>query len=271
MFSEWFGWDNMNSGADVIVPGFYNSSQSILISEDDDLVHEFSGINSGSGELILYMMIPSSDNSGAYFNVLHDYDGANSNWAYEVYFASNQSGEPSYLAADTNVEFDAIYDQWIEIRQEIDIDNDNISFYYNDVFIHSWAWSEGSTPGSSVLGAIDLYGACIGSGCESRAWYDNIELCGFETTNSEITENPLINYSLYPNPNNGVFELSFNANLNTFNIEIQDLIGKVIYSETVDNYKINSQHVISLNQASGTYIISIKMNGYSDERLIIIK
>ena len=92
--------------------------------------------------------------------MLHDYNAADSNWAFEVFFASNESGQASYISADTDVEFNASYDKWVQIRHVINIDNDNIDFYYDGNLIHSWVFSDGSAGTSSVLGALNLWSMC---------------------------------------------------------------------------------------------------------------
>jgi hypothetical protein len=227
-------------------------------------------INSGSGEVIFYMYIAGGDAWG-YYNMLHDYDGNNSNWAFQVLFASQNSGEQSVVDIGNPISFDAVYDTWVEVRHEIDIDNDIISLYYNNVFLGSWTWSDGSAGSSNILDALNFFGYCEGTGCIAETWYDNIETCGFESDNTIIAENILINFDIYPNPNNGNFELVINQNADNVNIEISDLLGKIIYSEVIENYNINTRHTIDLNQSSGTYIISLKSNDYTKEQLIIIE
>ena len=269
--SEWFGWDNTNSGADISSPGFYSGSQSILIEQDDDVVHEFGELNSGSGELIFYINIPSNNNAGGYFNILHDYNAAESNWAFEVFFASNESGEASYVSADTDVQFDTQYDKWVEIRHFINLDTDNIDFYYDGNLIHSWTFSDGSSESSNILGALNLYGACAGNGCVATMQIDNIELCGnFSNNNFDLSENIAPNWLVHPNPNNGTFEILINENFNNIHFECHNILGEKIYDKKFENYIMNDKHDISLNQPPGTYILSISADEYKDEKIIVI-
>ena len=67
---------------------YLGDSQSILVEQDDDLIWDFDDVNAGSGQVIFHMYIPSEDNAGAYYNMLHDYAAANSNWAFQVFCAS---------------------------------------------------------------------------------------------------------------------------------------------------------------------------------------
>lgn len=274
--SGWLLWEGTTTDAEIISQGFYDSSQSILIDEEDDIVHEFLGsqgyFNGGSGELIFYVMIPSTDNSGGYFNILHNYNDTDSNWAYEVFFASNESETMSYVAADVNVEFNTIYDKWIEVRNVIDIDNDVVELYYDGNLVHSWTWSDGSAEQSNVLGALNLYAGCAGSNCSSNASFDNIELCGnFNVNNTNLIESNSLDWFAYPNPNNGTFELMMNQNLQNVNVEIRDLLGKIIYSSFISDYNMNTKHEIQLNQTKGTYILHLSTDDLNKEKMIIIQ
>ncbi len=267
----WIGWDNANSGVDVTDDFAFMSNQSILVEQNDDLIHMFEPLtNAGLGEVIFYMYIPSGD-AGGYYNMLHDYDGANSNWAFEVFFASENSGEQSFVGLDNPIYFDAAYNTWVEVRHEIDIDNDIISLYYNNEFIGTWTWSDGSAGSSNILDALNLFGFCTGSGCVGETWYDNIEACGFETDNSSINESILTDFDIYPNPSNGSFDLTLTQSLNNFEIQVRDLLGKTIYTETIDNYNVNTIHKVDINQASGTYIFSIENGVYKTQKLIVIE
>ena len=181
------------------------------------------------------------------------------------------SGEQSYIDFDTPVYFDAVYDTWTEVRHEIDIDNDIISLYYNNEFIYTWTWSDGSAGSSNILDALNFYGFCAGSGCSGKTWYDNIELCGFENNNSDINETESINVEIYPNPNNGQFELLINNNFTNIDIEIFNLLGEKIYNKTINNYTMNHYYPIDVKTAAGTYILNLKTENYKSEKLIIIE
>ncbi len=273
--NDWIGWDGANSGVDVTddfsngTDAGFMSSQSILVEQDDDLLHMFNPLT-GSGEVIFYMYLSSGD-AGAYYNMLHNYDGTNSNWAFQVLFASQNSGDQSYIDLENPVYFDAVYDMWVEVRHEIDINNDLINLYYNNDFLASWNWSDGSAGSSSVLDALNFFGFCTGSGCVSEAWYDNIEICGFDIDNSSISEIVLQDFNIYPNPNNGIFSLLFNGDFDSVKVEIFDLLGKSIYNDSVDNYSNNNPYALDLSAMSrGTYIISVTTDEYHKERLVFI-
>ena len=247
------------------------------------------------------MYISSSDNAGGYYNILHRYNGAQSIWAHQVMFASAQSGEQCVVDANGYgaAYFDAVYDTWVEVRQEIDLDNDYTTLYYNGVEVYSWQFSQdaGGATQLNVLDAINLYGACAGDGCTSLAYFDNIEMCGdFKTEvfgctdpeainynpnatvddgsceyDSDIEDNVILEMNLFPNPNNGSFSIILNDNLSKFKITIFNVLGQEVYNETVDNYLINSKQDIHVNLIEGTYIVNLEVKNKSIKMPIIIK
>jgi len=287
--NDWIGWDNANSGVDVTNNIGFSSEQSILVEQNDDLIHMFDGINAGSGEVIFWMYLPSTDGAGGYYNILHEYNAANSIWAHQIMFASAESGEQSTLdaAGYAAVSFDAIYDTWIEVRQEIDLDNDFTTLYYNGEELYSWQFSQdaGGEQQLNTLDAINFYGACAGAGCTALTYFDNIEMCGdfkveiFGCTdpsavnyspnatqddgsciydNSDIEDNNILEINLYPNPNNGSFNITLNDNLSSFNVSIINILGQEVHTEKIENYLVNSKQNINVDLVKGTYIVNLK-------------
>ena len=287
--SEWIGWDNINSGVDVTNNLGFSSNQSILVEQNDDLIHMFDGINAGSGEIIFWMYIPSTDGAGGYYNILHEYNAANSVWAHQIMFASAESGEQSVLdaAGYAAVSFDAVYDTWVEVRQEIDLDNDYTTLYYNGEELYSWQFSQdaGGEQQLNILDAINFYGACGGAGCNAITYFDNVEMCGdfkvevfgctdpsainynpnatsddgscvYDTTN--IEESSLFEVTLYPNPNNGSFNLNLNRDINNLKISIFNILGQEVFSENIVNYNATFKKNIDLDLVKGTYIVNVK-------------
>ncbi len=300
--SEWVGWDNINSGVDVTDDFGFSSNQSILVEEDDDLVHLFDGINSGNGEIIFWMYIPSNGGAGAYYNILHEYNGQNSVWAHQITFASADSGDQSVLdaAGYAAVTFDAIYDTWVEVRQEIDLDNDYTTLYYNGEVLYSWQFSQdaGGEQQLNILDAINFHGYDCDGNCIPIAYYDNIEMCGdFKVNVFGCTDPDALNYNQYatvddgsceydtssleefsnlevnifPNPSNGLFNMVLNENLTNFEIEIINILGQIVYNESVDNYTINTNKKIDVKLVKGTYIINVNNKEQTIQVPIIIE
>ena len=78
-----------------------------------------------------------------------------------------------------------------------------------------------------------------------------------------LAENILANgVSVYPNPNNGSFTLSVNANVGALTIKITDMQGRVVYASVDKNVNAGFVKQISLDtQSSGMYLMHILANG----------
>ena len=84
----------------------------------------------------------------------------------------------------------------------------------------------------------------------------SLELC--VDSGLSVTENELENLSVYPNPNNGEFNIGFNPTSGEdISIEVYDIRGRVIYSNIYSNVS-RFEEVIRLNNAqSGVYLLTI--------------
>ena len=81
------------------------------------------------------------------------------------------------------------------------------------------------------------------------------------------------NYNIYPNPNNGTFNLSINNNeSDDLILNVQNVLGQSVYTETLNNVsKLNKQINLS-NLESGIYTVTItNFNGLSSTEKIIIQ
>ena len=77
--------------------------------------------------------------------------------------------------------------------------------------------------------------------------------------------------NLFPNPNNGSFNIVLNEDESEFNIRVFDVLGKEVYNENVDNYITNSMKNIDINLIQGTYIVNVVTESNSVKIPIIIE
>jgi hypothetical protein len=96
------------------------------------------------------------------------------------------------------------------------------------------------------------------NGCESNA---NVNI----TVNAcvgVVEENLLSGVNVYPNPNNGTFNIAINANVGDLTIEIMDAQGRVVYSSFENNVQAGFVKQISPEvMASGIYMLKLSGNG----------
>jgi len=136
----------------------------------------------------------------------------------------------------------------------------NLSLYRNTLNAsYPYNYSNIASIISSTNGSIDSYFyfynwdistiSCSSEKSEAVVYID--QCVGIEKINYS-------NFNIYPNPNNGCFEINFNnPSINT-KIEIFDLTGKKIYKNTITNedFKIN------LNKfKNGFYLVNTIQNG----------
>jgi hypothetical protein len=173
----WKGWDNDPTwGAFVVDTYELSVPHSVEVVADVDLVHEFSGLTTGTYTFTAWQYIPGNMVGLSYFILLSDYqDGAgqNNKWAVQMRFDADQGLVES--------EFDGmtlwiIYDTWVEIRCEIDLDNDWLEMYYDGALLHGKNWTAGPNNGGDGIlniGAVDLF-----ANGATAVYYDDISLVG---------------------------------------------------------------------------------------------
>ena len=159
---DWITWSGTVGGPDdvlVVDDLSYSGSNSIKIEGlDDDVVHLYGNLTTGVYELSHYQyFVPGY---GGYFNLLHEFTGdrARTEWALEVYFASDGSG---YINAGGLNAATFTYTQgaWVECWTLVDLDNDWAEVWIDGNFVHEWQWSLQFSGGAgmNMLGAIDIW------------------------------------------------------------------------------------------------------------------
>lgn len=70
-----------------------------------------------------------------------------------------------------------------------------------------------------------------------------------------ISENKIVNFSIYPNPSNGILNLSDNTASIT-KVEINNILGQVFFKEQY--YNQNTIEIDISNYPTGTYLVKIR-------------
>lgn len=128
------------------------------------------------------------------------------------------------------------------------------------------AWQQRSVNLASYLGSVVnfRFRGITGTSWESDLAIDDISVSGTVDVNEIALENE---FSVYPNPSNGIFNFSYNGG-ESLSVKVVDVNGKTIYSNMLNN---NSNGVIDLNSYSkGMYLIVLN-NGSSVVTKKIIK
>ncbi|MDB0058542.1 T9SS type A sorting domain-containing protein, partial [Salibacteraceae bacterium] len=140
---------------------------------------------------------------------------------------------------------------------------------------HSWSFGDGNT--SSFAKPKHIYGA-TGT---YEVKYSNSNICGKADTTYEVTVLVLSlsenseNSSLmvYPNPNNGQFNLGFaGITAEDVSIAINDMNGRVVFSKDYGSINGNVNDEINLSDiAAGYYTIKVELDGEIYQEKFIVK
>lgn len=161
----WKGWDNTpGAGAPVSDAFAYSGSNAVEIVPAADLVHEFD-LTGGLWILTAMQYIPSGTSGTSWFILLNTYnDGGAKDWSVQTQFDLG-AGTISYWHGGSG---QIVYDQWIELKYVIDLDNNTVDKYYNGEFIVTDTWDDNN---HGTLQVIDLYGNNA-----SSIYYDDIKI-----------------------------------------------------------------------------------------------
>lgn len=170
----WKGWENNPAyGALTTDLVARSTPNSVEIVDASDLVHEYSGYTAGFWTYTAWQYVPSDFSGESYFLLLNQYDdvGATNNWSTQVHFRA----DTDLVIADgvgSGSTLPLVRDRWVEIRVEINLNNDSQQFYYDGQLLFEGSWTDGmSGDGILNIGAVDLY-----ANGASAVYYDDLSL-----------------------------------------------------------------------------------------------
>ena len=179
---EWKGWDNDPTfGAYVSDQYARSSPHSVEIEDQSDLVHEYTGYTSGKWRYTAWQYIPQDFTGESAFILLNKYaDGGEYSWSTQLRF---NSGTQVVHSDYDGSELPLIMGEWVEIRVDIDIDNDiQMIFYGRDLLIEK-SWKDGVTGGGDPnIGAVDLF-----ANSASPIYYDDMSLQEYSAPDLKCT------------------------------------------------------------------------------------
>lgn len=119
--------------------------------------------------------------------------------------------------------------------------------------------------GTWNLAFVDFYTGDTGT---VNSW--SLEICVDEGLS--VAENNLENLSIYPNPNNGAFNIAFNPTSGeAIAIDVYDIRGRSIYTKRFDSMS-RFEETIELNNAqSGVYMLTISDGSQKVTKKIIVE
>lgn len=190
----WQQWDNVANTTSVVSNAFARSAPNSVgifstgpaASQTSDLVQRFANYTSGQWTLTSWVYIPGPNSPNplvdtVFFLVLNTYnDFGPYNWSVEVDLRPATSDWAIFAGSGTPVVGGPlITDQWVEIRAEIDLNNDLVEVFYDGVSMappYSWTGGVfGGGGGQLAIEALDLYHN-PGTTPNSGAYWDDVSL-----------------------------------------------------------------------------------------------
>jgi len=156
--TNWTTWSNSpGSAEDPVISDDYSNTNpnSVKITGTNDAVLMLEDKTDGKYNVKFKMYIP--DGNLGYFNMLQDFAGASSTWGIQVYFDLGGLGLVDGDGAGA-ASFTFGYDEWIDLRVFVDLEEDWCEFYVNNVLVHEYIWSHGTFgTGMLKLDGVNFY------------------------------------------------------------------------------------------------------------------
>ena len=221
-----------------------------------------------------------------YYNILHRFTAGSSNnqWAQEVFFDGQGTGR--LRAGGQYFPFNYTTDQWIIVKQEFDIDNNNTSLYIGGHLVKQWPFSyQNSTiyNGEKRLAAVDFYPPSTAY----RFFIDDIEFDKVDTfsdevagrfedskpepqneeediaentinpTSTDVDEVTLADFTIYPNPATDVLNIELSlSEVQDVDFALIDATGQIVVQQQLNGDYIKEDFQIN-DLPNGLYFARI--------------
>ena len=184
-------------------------------------------------------------------------------------------------SSSIQLEYDVLGDHEISFFTQVSSqeDHDFLHFYIDDVIQDSWSgliiFEQFSFPVSQGEHTFkwEYVKDDDGNSGLNTIWLDFIILppgqtiIGVEKNNDKLSDE----FIIYPNPNNGIFQINYSNFTDPQNLKIYNSLGQLVYQKLLDNRDINSESLDLSHLYKGLYIIQINTteNIVKTQKLII--
>lgn len=176
----WTGWDNNAAATGYVSDSQARSSPNSVEIKwfsgvSADMVHEYSGVNSGTWIYKAWQYVPSTMTGIQFFILMNTYNvGVHNNpdWSLQLQFSATGGYIRDYNNQAATLPL--ITNTWVEIRVEINFDADIQTVFYNNQQFISKSWKNGVAQGGAQnLACVDLY---AGDATSTSVYYDDLSL-----------------------------------------------------------------------------------------------
>jgi len=164
----WDTWDGIpGSSDDGVIAEQPAGNKALFLNYGNDQLLHLGKKTSGTWDLAFKIFVPAGKN--AYFNVQANFTGGqDGDWACEIYFAcTNTSDAPQgtgsiRVGATTAASFTFQHDAWVDVKINMNLDDDDATLFVGGTLVHNWIYSigaSGTQPGDCprVIDAFNIY------------------------------------------------------------------------------------------------------------------
>ena len=171
----WWAWDGDPAWDSFVTDAQARSGpHSVDIVGDSDSIGDLRSFEMDCGQWILtcYQYVPSDlvETNDTYWIIQSEYaDGGPYDWRVQIHHDADTDTLINDFGGET---LPSIYDEWVEIRLEVDLDSDYHYTYYGGDLLYEGVWTDSMNGGGLLqLQTIDLF--AYGS---SSVYYDDFSL-----------------------------------------------------------------------------------------------
>ncbi|PID93511.1 MAG: hypothetical protein CSA95_07505 [Bacteroidetes bacterium] len=155
----WTTWSNAPGGGEdpfISADQAQSGTKSVVIETGNDCVLPLGDLTEGNYNLQFNIYVPQG--FIGYYNVLQLFNGQNSKWGLEVFFAPNGEGKIN-AGGENAATFNFNYDTWFTIENLINLTYDEAKIVIDGQEYVSWQWSKGALGENNLnqLGAANFY------------------------------------------------------------------------------------------------------------------
>jgi len=190
-----------------------------------DVVVDLGDQTGGVWSIGFRMYIPSG--KGGYFNLLHAFASADSDWAVEVSFVPEGDIRMLVQGATTLVG-NYTHGTWFDVNVMVDLDADNADLSINGALLYSWPFSydaQSTTGGMLQLAAINFFAYAGGTG-QATYYIDDLLVTSVSDIGIEEQEGAI--RGLFPNPASDRIEVLLTPGQGTGSWTVRDMVGRAV-------------------------------------------
>jgi hypothetical protein len=223
-------------------------SMQVRNNQTDDVLVLLGNKNSDSWVVSFYMYIPS--NASGYWNIQESQTAGiqwNGEFLVGVTSVGGTAGLITYSETGSTIAFP--YDQWFEVRHEINLNTKKITIKVNDsMFLNNVDYVGTDGVAANQLGSINFYSASANNN------YFIDDFVFEQVSTASVISNNTAELKAYPNPVKDV--LTVEGNNKITNVSVFNTLGVIVHSSTPST--ISTQIDMS-KFPKGIYLLEVTM------------